>query len=273
MADKLELVHEEKLHRLLPGMHEGSRLEASGVALVNGRTALVVFDNLNEVGRVDLSLAPRKTNRFIPVAGPAAGFEDVAVDTQHRRLFCLVEAVEGDDGRFRGAVVEATLRGRVVRCTTPGSALEGANKGYEGLANVRRGRRDYLLAVREHGGRIEVFRRGADGGWAYAHAIRLPKEAAFEDYAAVAHHDGRLAVVSQASARVWVGRIDRSLRAVVRGSGTVYRFPKKSYGNVEGVAWLDDRTLVAVSDRRKAGQPKRCARKDQSIHVFRIPAT
>lgn len=57
-----------------------------------------------------------------------------------------------------------------------------------------------------------------------------------------------------------------------RGSGAVYRFPKKSYGNVEGISWLDDRTLVAVSDRRKAGQPERCARKDQSIHVFGIPA-
>jgi uncharacterized protein YjiK len=272
MCEKLELVREEKLWRLLPGMDEDDRLEASGIALVDDRTALVVFDNLNAMARVDLSLARRTVNRLIAVSSPAAGFEDVAVDPRHGRVFCLIEALEGDDGRFRGAVVEATLRGRVVRRTTLGSPLRGANKGVEGLAYVRRKRREYLLALREHAGRIEVFVAGDDGGWESAHAIRLPREAAFEDYASVALRDGRLAIVSQASARVWVGRLDRGLRAVVRGSGTVYRFPKKSYGNVEGIAWLDGRTLVAVSDRRKAGQPKRCARKDQSIHVFRIPA-
>jgi hypothetical protein len=29
---------------------------------------------------------------------------------------------------------------------------------------------------------------------------------------------------------------------------------------------------MAVSYRKKASQPDRCAEKDQSIHVFRIPA-
>jgi len=47
---------------------------------------------------------------------------------------------------------------------------------------------------------------------------------------------------------------------------------RQSYRNVEGIAWLSKDTLVAVSDKRKPGQPERCARKDQSIHVFRIPA-
>jgi hypothetical protein len=58
----------------------------------------------------------------------------------------------------------------------------------------------------------------------------------------------------------------------VAGSGKVYRFPHKSYRNVEGIAWLSPDTLVAVSDRRKKEQPARCAERDQSIHVFRIPA-
>jgi hypothetical protein len=42
--------------------------------------------------------------------------------------------------------------------------------------------------------------------------------------------------------------------------------------NVEGIAWLSRDTLVAVSDRKKWRQPARCAEKDQSIHLFRIPA-
>ena len=41
MSRKLELVREEKLFRLLPGRKEGSRLEASGVAVLDDTTALV----------------------------------------------------------------------------------------------------------------------------------------------------------------------------------------------------------------------------------------
>ena len=37
MSRKLELVREEKLFRLLPGRKESSRLEASGIALVDDR--------------------------------------------------------------------------------------------------------------------------------------------------------------------------------------------------------------------------------------------
>ena len=69
-----------------------------------------------------------------------------------------------------------------------------------------------------------------------------------------------------------MAQIDEKAQAVVPGSEAVYRFPSKSYGNVEGIAWLSRDTLVAVSDRKKRQQPARCAEKDQSIHLFRIPA-
>ncbi len=69
-----------------------------------------------------------------------------------------------------------------------------------------------------------------------------------------------------------VARVDEEARALVSGSEARYRFPSKSYGNIEGIAWLSRDTLVAVSDRKKARQPARCAEKDQSIHLFRIPA-
>jgi hypothetical protein len=45
------------------------------------------------------------------------------------------------------------------------------------------------------------------------------------------------------------------------------------YCNVEGVSWLSADTVVVVSDRAKRnGQDERCRAKDQSIHVFTIPA-
>jgi uncharacterized protein YjiK len=279
---KLELVREEKLYRLLPGGRPTSRLEASGVALANDATALVVFDNLNLIARIDVSLERKPTNRLLPAPSLGLGFEDIAIAEQDGRLLCLIEALEDFNGAFRGFVAEYEADGRFIRCTPLPLELDDANKGYEGLEHARRGGRELLYALHEsshktgrryRSGRIDVFERKRDGGWKPSQRIRLPKDAELEDYAALAYRDGQVAIVSQASARVWVARIDEETLAVVPGSSARHRFPSKDYGNVEGIAWLSADTLVAVSDRRKKDQPTRCADKDQSIHVFRIPST
>jgi hypothetical protein len=44
------------------------------------------------------------------------------------------------------------------------------------------------------------------------------------------------------------------------------------YCNLEGVTWLENDRLAVVSDKGKADQSGRCARKDQSIHIFKLPA-
>jgi hypothetical protein len=276
VSRKLELIREEKLYRLLPGRTKRSRLEASGVALVDDHTALVVFDNLNQVARIGLSLKRQARNALLPAPSLGSGFEDVCIDHRSRRVFCLVESVEDFDGLLRGFVAEYTRDRRFIRCTRLPTPLAKHNKGFEGLAHMWRDGREYLYALCEAAhkgkGRIEVFVRSWGGEWKRSHRIQLPKKAEFEDYAALAYRFRQLAVVSQASARLWVAQIDEKSSAVVPGSEIVYRFPSKSYGNVEGIDWLAPDTLVAVSDRKKKRQPDRCADKDQSIHLFRIPA-
>jgi uncharacterized protein YjiK len=276
VSRKLELIREEKLFRLLPGRTKHSRLEASGVALVDDNTALVVFDNLNQVARINLSLKRHATNALLPAPSLGSGFEDISIDHRHRRVFCLVESVEDFDGLLRGFVAEYNDDGHFIRCARLPSRMAKANKGFEGLAHLWRGSREYLYALCEPAhkvgkGRIEVFVRARDGGWKASHRIHLPKRAEFEDYAALAYRYKQIAVVSQASARLWVAQIDEKARAVVQESEAVYRFPNKSYRNVEGIAWLAPDILVAVSDRKKKTQPDRCLEKDQSIHLFRIP--
>ena len=277
MSRKLELIREEKLFRLLPGRTKHSRLEASGVALIDDNTALVVFDNLNHVARIDLSLKRHTSNALLPAPSLGSGFEDIGIDHRHRRVFCLIESVEDCDGLLRGFVAEYDQGGRFIRCSRLPARLAKANKGFEGLEHVWRGSREYLYALCEATpklgkGRIEVFVRARNSEWKASHRIQLPQKAEFEDYAAMSYRARKLAVVSQASARVWVAEIDEKARAVVPGSQAVYRFPSKRYGNVEGIAWLAPDTLVAVSDRTKKQQPDRCSDKDQSIHLFRIPA-
>ena len=105
----------------------------------------------------------------------------------------------------------------------------------------------------------------------WSHEVALPLTAEFEDYAGISYRYGRLAVVSQASARIWIGDVDEEARSFVEKGQAVYRFPKKGYCNVEGIAWLSEDTLVVVSDKKKSRQPEKCAAKDQSIHILRIP--
>jgi hypothetical protein len=281
MTRKLELVREAKLYRLLPGKEKSSRLEASGVALLDDTTALVVFDNLNQVAHIDLSLERRRNNGWQPAPSLGIGFEDITIDDHNGRVFCLIESLEDVDGLLRAFVTEYDSDGHYVRCARLDTRFQNENKGFEGLEHVWQRGREFLYALheanhgkgqRQRGGRIDVFVRAPDGGWKESHWIGLPKKAQFEDYAAMAYRFGQIAVVSQASARLWTARINEKVRSVVPGSSVVYRFPNKSYGNVEGIAWLAPDTLVAVSDRAKSNQPNRCTEKDQSIHVFRIPA-
>ena len=172
----------------------------------------------------------------------------------------MIEALEDFDGVLRGFVAEYTREASFIRCSRLDTRFQTTNKGFEGLAHVRRGGRDNLYALCEGnigraakrgGGRVDVFVRARDGAWETSHRVRLPQQAEFKDYSALAYRDGQVAVASQASRRVWVARIDENARAVVAGSDKVYRFPNKSYGNVEGIAWLSSETLVAVSDRKK----------------------
>lgn len=280
MAKKLELIREEKLYRLLPGRTKASPLEASGVAVVDDTTAVVIFDSLNFIAKVDLSLGPRDTDRFYPAPGLGEGYEDIALDREAGHVFCIIETLEDLDGEFRGFLMEFDANLDLLGHSRLAPTFESENRGFEGLAYGRHMGKEILFGLCEGnlggdaergGGLIHAFTREGGGGWTWLCEILLPKSAEFEDYASIAYCDGRLAVVSQASARLWVAEVDREAHKLIPGTEAVYRFPKKSYGNVEGIAWLSEDTLVAVSDRKKSDQPERCAKKDQSIHVFRIP--
>ena len=276
---KLELIREAKLFRLIPGRTKDSRLEASGVALIDDTTAFVVFDNLNQIARIDVSLKRSKRNGLWRAPSLGAGFEDIATDRARGATFGLIEAVEDFDGMLRGFVSEYNHERQLRDCTPLPGQFRKDNKGFEGLAHVRHKGREHLYALREANsstsagcrGRIDVFVRDGNDGWKASRRISLPGEAWFKDYSALACRDNRIAIVSQESARLWVARLDPRTQKLIRGSGTVYRFPGKNYLNVEGIDWLSADTLIAVSDRMKKDQPARAGRTDQSIHVFRIP--
>jgi len=138
--------------------------------------------------------------------------------------------------------------------------------------------------------------------WETLNVFALPKTAMFTDYSAMAlrplKEDGdsdkngkdedappsryAIAVTSQESSAVWLGELRIGLNSAGEdwslSEGQVLHFPRGAdcaieYCNIEGIDFLDDHLLVAVSDKMKSGgrQDYRCLQKDQSIHTFVLP--
>ncbi|MEU6672935.1 hypothetical protein [Streptomyces sp. NPDC046925] len=297
-ARELRLVKESKIKDLI-GDGAGTRLEASGVLYRDG-AFLIVCDNLPSLIRVSSELSPKapengvlNANRAKKAAkkrGSAAnqGYEDIAHDERHDHFYTLSEAERVKPKGYRASVQEYDTKLRPVGSPTHlDFDLADANKGMEGLEWVERSGTGYLLALCEGnrcaggkkgrtpgGGRIQVFRQGGKR-WINTATIRLPESLPFEDYASVSVRGGHIAVLSQASSALWVGRIDTKKWIV--DEGTVHRLPtdskgRKVYGNPEGVSWVSSDHVVIVSDRAKKGAGNaRFKGKDQSIHLFLIP--
>lgn len=262
-----------------------SRLEASGVCIKDG-SAIVVFDNLAQMARVELPLRPgTRSATLVGLPGPGIGFEGISWDCEARRFYVLVEEIEHPDGHQ--AMVEVYDEHLTLIERHWGEIpLASKNKGGEGIAYFRRGDDAFLLGLCEGnrchagkkgrkpgGGRILVYMKTATS-WVRRDTVKLPKSLWFEDYSGLDLRGDRMAVVSQASSALWVGRLATGAWRC-EDEGEVYLFPRNSKGrlrycNVEGVAWLDESHIIVVSDRRKSGQRRGCARSDQSIHVFRL---
>jgi hypothetical protein len=114
--------------------------------------------------------------------------------------------------------------------------------------------------------------------WAHSGTIALPQTVPFVDYSGMSLDQGRVAIVSQVNAMLWVGQFDEASWEW-RDEGMLYEFPRSGdgaiqYGNIEGVGWITPTSVVVVSDRRKKkNQPEKgLSQKDQSIHIFDIPS-
>ena len=285
-APVLRLVKEHKLHELLGGSRD-DRLEASGVC-ARGKSFYVIFDNAPHVARLDCSLtAGHKDNVLLRQRGESVGFEDVTFHEGMKRFLIMIEALPFRDA-YRPLIEEYDEDFRFIEYNWVDFRLPGENKGIEGLCYVRRGNEDYVLGMCEGnrckcgkagrkpgGGRIQVFQKGK-GQWDHVGTLKLPKSVRFEDYASLRVEGDRIAVVSQVTSALWIGRLSPKTLELV-DEGQTYLFPRDERGrviycNIEGIAWVTPSRLVVVSDKRKPGeQPKCCGPKDQSIHLFDLP--
>jgi len=288
----LELVGESKIADLLKGTR-GQRYEASGVHFKDGYL-YVVFDDAPNILRIrpDWSTS-EEAPALIETHVRTTGYEDITYQPFEKRWYCLIEASETRPGRFRPLIDEFDESFQFIDSHWLDFPVKRENKGIEGLSYLRYRGQDTILGLcegnacksgsagREPGkGRIQVFRR-TDGEWQRTGTIKLPETVLFEDYASLDFRDRYVTVISQVSSAMWVGRVrsdPTSLDDLFEDESRTFLFPRDKeeriiYCNLEGVTWLPDRRLVVVSDKAKADeQASRCRRKDQSIHIFKLPA-
>jgi hypothetical protein len=284
---QLELVREAKISDLLEGSLD-PRLEASGVLAKDG-LFYVIFDNLPHIACIgpELARAARDNHLIMQEKGHRRGFEDITYDPWSGRFYVLIESLRRGRARYMAAVQEYDARFRYIGSAWLDFPLDRPNKGLEGLTCVHREGRTYLLGLCEGnrckggaegrvpgGGRIQVFRRGRRN-WDRVGKIRLPETVLFEDYSGIAVAGDRIAVISQVSSALWLGRLAPDSWQVT-GAGTTHALPRDAdrnivYGTAEGLSWIAPDQVVMCSDKAKPDQDHRCRAKDQSIHVFRIP--
>jgi len=281
----LELLREEKVAALLKGGPTETRLEVSDV-IVHGPYFYVVFDNLHQIGRLNRKLEA-KNSALLGRPGADSGYEGLTYNPNARRFYILIECVE-DKGQFKSRIEEYDEAFNLLESHWANFVFSNCNKGFEGIEHFTRGGEDYLLAICEGNkcrdgavgrapgkGRIKVLQKETTG-WEKVATLKLPKTVLFEDFSGLGLRGNKVAVVSQTSSALWVGTLRRNAWEFV-DDGQVYRFPRSKkgnirYGNIEGVAWLDARTIAVVSDKMKKGeQNQRVEAVDQSIHIFALP--
>jgi hypothetical protein len=284
----MTLVTEAKVSDFITPPRGSAVLEASGVVAKNGYY-YVIFDNIRRVARVGAGLeAGSNRHGWFGSRREGDGYEDIAYSPHTRRFYLLIEAEKHVDGTYKGRIDECREDGTFERRRWIDFPFESRNSGFEGLSAVRWKGRDYLLALCEGNrcrggrkgrkpgaGRIQVLQR-AGAMWKPIATIALPSRVKFEDYSAVSLRGSRIAVLSQQTSKLWIGTL-RFADWTIAGRGSVYDFPrnrkgKPKYCTLEGLCWLSPRRFVLVSDLSKGNYAKRCRKRDQSIHVFRIPS-
>ena len=278
---------EKKFYKLFPGYGRNDDFEASGErrAACGCRAGRTTPSSINRylIGRVAPSLPENSPANTLTGTGTgASNFEALTYDGTNTPHFYVAVESEAHNGAYYPRIrqYDGALTYQSADWTDLAFSSATNNKSLEGIAYVRRAGADYLLGLIEGTGAIKVLKQTSNG-WLTQATLYLPSGVFFADYADIAVSGTRVAVCSQEESRVWVGQLSPAAWRF-EGNGQVYSLPTGStagvagagpypiYGNVEDVSWLDDSTLVCVSDRAASTQPSYQAYKDQSIHLFRV---
>mmetsp|Transcript_34497 Transcript_34497/g.75848 ORF Transcript_34497/g.75848 Transcript_34497/m.75848 type:complete len:458 (+) Transcript_34497:246-1619(+) len=220
--------------------------------------------------------------------------KDAAVDEKHSYNAVIEELLLGD--------TDYTVKSQ---CSSE-FEFEGASKGFEGAVGFADANGELFIIGLCEGNHCSESRK-ADAGngrvvimkkkegddvkdgcmWETLRVVKIPKSAYFIDYSAIDITDsGRVVISSQENSAVWLGTVNGIENGVIdpdafsfnEDEGKTLQFPKSTdchtvYCNIEGIHFINDEMLLAVSDKMKGHgkQDFRCFEKDQSIHAMVLP--
>ena len=210
----------------------------------------------------------------------SSGYEGITYDSYNTPNFYVVTESAQHNGAYYPIIsqYDASLNLQSTAWAPFSFSSSNSNKAFEGVAWVRRNNDDYLLGLVEGTGDIVVMQQSGSS-WTYVTTFTIP--AVFTDYSDIALYGSQIAVTSQEDSRVWVGTLSSASWSVT-GTGTIYTFPTGSssgvvgsgsyvlYGNVEGVSFMNDSTIVTCTDKVKSSQPSYQSYKDQSVQIFTL---
>lgn len=280
MSSKLRCLKEVKFKRLIRRRKGIKRFEASGI-VYGGDAFAVVFDSIDRI-----AIVSRKGEEFEQASlGPSlgrTGFEGIAIDPRSNNHILLIEEGASDGDTHQSALLTLDETSREASLQQLEHRFNNPNKGYEAIVVQQASEQVYLLALREAPeerehredtiGVVDVYEQ-RESEWQLKRMLEVPESHLMKDFAAMSLSGDRLAIASQESSRLWLGRIE--VENWTLHHERTLGFPrttkgKVKYGNIEGVAFLGESRLVTVSDKRKKRQPKRVRKHDQSIQVFEI---
>jgi hypothetical protein len=278
----LVVVKEAKISSLFGA---ASDYEASGVQVL-GSDLYVIFDNKDQIAKIPTSLTAG-TAAYTPgtLSSSSKQYEAITLDTNGTTHFYVSQEVSpAKIVQLDGA---GSAQGEEYQSTGV-SFPDDDNKGFEGLAWVRRNSDDYLLALCEGNncgantgtskpGMIKVLRQ-TGSSWTVDTSIQLCGTTScttgiFSDYSDIALFplaDGsyKVAITSQETKQLWIGTL--SATSWTLSAGTRYDYPSSSYCNVEGVTFLTATRLALASDQY-TGSSAGCFDEDESMHIVDIP--
>lgn len=160
-------------------------------------------------------------------------------------------------------------------------SLKKENKGAEGITYIKVKNESYILLLFEKPntinqntneiGNILVLKK-KNNYYEEITYIPLPKTLSFDDFSDISWSGSKIAILSQESSALWIGEFNEDW--TWKNSGTTYFFPKIDgeylYCNLEGISWINDNTIVLVSDTSKKKQPSVCREKSEMIHIWKL---
>jgi len=275
-------VSESKFYKLFSGFSSGDNFEASGVFAL-GNYYYAVFDNRKCIAKV-LNTLPQvsSSNSFIgSTSTSTSNYEGITYDNYSTpNWYVVIETAKNGSKyypKFNEYDANFTLQN--ANWTNYSFSSSNSNKGFEGVAYLRRNNIDYILGIVEGTGKVAVMQQSGNA-WNKVTEFTIP--VSMGDYSDIAIYGSKIAITSQQDSKVWVGTLSTTTWAIT-GNSTTYSFPKGDangnvsstgtntiYANVEGVSFINDTTIVTCTDKADGGDPSYKKTKDQSIQVFKL---